>query len=313
MRPHVRQCSIRVAAPSEPGGCPRAAGPATSSPPCTSLPQRRALDSARPPPGGTAVEGADVTRAREWFHAAAVAVQLLTRIPVRLSQVTDADLRRSCVFFPAVGLLVAVAGIATRYAFAAPLGRPAASVLAVAVMVLITGAFHEDGLADTADGLGGGATPERRLEIMRDSRIGTYGAVALVLSLLLRVALLAPLPLDVFAAAVVAGHVLGRAGGVLLAGLLPPAADGGLGARVIGVNGIGTWLAVALQAVLAAAFASGWSLWLPLVAALLAVLGTARLAHRALGGLTGDVLGAATQLAHLAAMAAVVAAHRTAA
>ena len=242
-----------------------------------------------------------------------MAVQLLTRIPVRLSQVTDADLRRSCVFFPAVGLLVALAGIATRYAFAAPLGRGAATVLAVAVMVLITGAFHEDGLADSADGLWGGFTPERRIEIMRDSRIGTYGSVALVLSLLLRVALLAPLSLEVFAGAVVAGHVLGRAGGVLLAGLLPPVADQGLGAKVIGVNGPGTWIAVALQAVAAAAFASGWSLWLPLLAAVLAVLVVARLAHRKLGGLTGDLLGAANQLAHLAAMAAVVAAHRTAA
>jgi adenosylcobinamide-GDP ribazoletransferase len=252
-------------------------------------------------------------RVREGFHAAAVAVQLLTRIPVRLAQVTDADLRRSCVFFPAVGLVVALAGIATRYAFAAPLGRGAATVLAIAVMVLITGAFHEDGLADSADGLWGGFTPERRVEIMRDSRIGTYGSVALVLSLLLRVALLAPLTLGVFAAAVVAGHVLGRAGGVLLAGLLPPVADQGLGAKVIGVNGIGTWLAVALQAAAAAAFAAGWSLWLPLLAAVLAVGLVARLAHRKLGGLTGDLLGAANQCAHLAAMAAVVAVHRAAA
>jgi adenosylcobinamide-GDP ribazoletransferase len=240
-----------------------------------------------------------------------VALQLLTRIPVRLSSVTDADLRRSCAFFPAVGLLVALAGIATRWLFAAPLGEAAATVLAVSVMVLITGAFHEDGLADSADGLWGGFTPERRVEIMRDSRIGTYGAVALVLSLLFRVALLAPLPLEVFAAAVVAGHVLGRAGGVLLAGLLPPVADQGLGAKVIGAAGTGTWIGVTVQAGAAAAFAAGYWLWLPLLAAVLAVLVVARLAHRKVGGLTGDLLGAANQLAHLAAMAAVVAVHRT--
>jgi adenosylcobinamide-GDP ribazoletransferase len=246
------------------------------------------------------------------MHAAAVALQLLTRIPVRLSCVTDADLRRSCVFFPAVGLVVALAGIATRWACAVPLGRPAATVLAVSVMVLITGAFHEDGLADSADGLWGGSTPDSRVEIMRDSRIGTYGSVALVLSLLLRVALLAPLSLEVFAAAVIAGHVLGRAGGVLLAGLLPPVADQGLGAKVIGVSGFGTWIGVALQAVAAAAFAAGWSLWAPLLAAVAAVAIVARLAHRKLGGLTGDLLGAANQLAHLAAMAAVVGVHRMA-
>ncbi len=240
-----------------------------------------------------------------------MALQLLTRIPVRLSSVTDADLRRSCAWFPAVGLVVALSGVLTRYALAAPVGRGAATVAAVAVMVVITGAFHEDGLADSADGLWGGHTPERRVEIMRDSRIGTYGSAALVLSLLLRVALLAPLPLDAFAGAVVTGHVLGRAGGVLLAGLLPPVADQGLGAKVIGVSGPTTWIAVGLQAVAAAGWAVGASLWLPLACAVAAVLVVARLAHRKLGGLTGDLLGAANQLAHLAAMAAVVAVHRT--
>ncbi|CAN5319595.1 adenosylcobinamide-GDP ribazoletransferase [soil metagenome] len=248
---------------------------------------------------------ADVTR------SAAVAVQLLTRIPVRLATVTAADLRRSCVFFPAVGLIVAAAGVLTRWALAAPLGRAAATVLAVTVMVMITGAFHEDGLADSADGLWGGMTPERRVEIMRDSRLGTYGGAALCLSLLLRVALLAPLPLDVFAQAVVAGHVLGRAAGVLLAGALPPVADQGLGAKVIGPRGAGTWLAVGLQAVAVAAWAVGWSLWLPLAVALLAVALVRRTARRRLGGLTGDLLGAVNQVAHIGVMAAVVAVERT--
>lgn len=248
---------------------------------------------------------ADVTR------SAAVAVQLLTRIPVRLATVTDADLRRSCVFFPAVGLIVAAAGVLTRWALAAPLGRTAATVLAVTVMVMITGAFHEDGLADSADGLWGGLTPERRVEIMRDSRLGTYGGAALCLSLLLRVALLGPLPLDVFAQAVVAGHVLGRAAGVLLAGTLPALADQGLGAKVIGPRGAGTWLAVGLQSVAVAVWAVGWSLWLPLAVALLAVALVRRTARRRLGGLTGDLLGAVNQVAHVGVMAAVVAVERT--
>ncbi len=247
------------------------------------------------------------------LRSAAVALQLLTRIPVRLATVTDLDLRRSCVFFPAVGLVVAAAGVLTRYAMAGPLGRPAATVLAVAVMVVITGAFHEDGLADSADGLWGGWTPERRIEIMRDSRLGTYGGAALCLSLLLRVALLAPLTLEVFAAAVVAGHVLGRAAGVLLAGVLPPVADQGLGAKVIGPRDAGTWVAVGLQSVAVAAWAVGRSLWLPLLVALLAVLFVRRLARRKLGGLTGDLLGAVNQVAHIGVMAAVVAVERTAA
>ena len=246
---------------------------------------------------------------RAWPHAAAVALQLLTRVPVRLRHVDDSDLRRSVAFFPAVGLVVAGAGIATRWAVEGWIGLPAATVLAVAVMVLITGAFHEDGLADSADGLWGGWTPERRVEIMRDSRVGTYGACALVLSLLLRVALLAPLPLEVFAYAVVTGHVLGRAAGVLLAALLPPVADQGLGAKVIGVAGWGTALAVAAQSLAAAWYGAGSALWAPLLAAVLAVLLVRDLARRKLGGLTGDLLGAANQVAMIAAAAAVVAVH----
>jgi adenosylcobinamide-GDP ribazoletransferase len=97
-----------------------------------------------------------------WPHSAAVALQLLTRVPVRLRHVDDDDLRRSVAFFPAVGLLVAAAGIATRWAVEGWIGLPAATVLAVAVMVLMTGAFHEDGLADSADASGRGTPREIR-------------------------------------------------------------------------------------------------------------------------------------------------------
>ena len=248
---------------------------------------------------------------RAWALAPLVALQLLTRIPVPLRNVTEQDVRRSSMWFPAVGLVVAAVGIAVRGALAAPLGSAAATVLAVTAMVLVTGAFHEDGLADSADGLWGGQTPERRLEVMRDSRLGTYGAAALVLSLLLRVALLAPLPLEVFAQAVVAGHVLARAAGVLLAALLPAAAGTGLGAAVIGPQGPVTWVVVAVQSLAAGAFGAGRLLWLPLLAALAAVAVVRRLARVKLGGLTGDLLGAVNSLALVAVMAAVVATHRT--
>ncbi|HVM19025.1 MAG TPA: adenosylcobinamide-GDP ribazoletransferase, partial [Egibacteraceae bacterium] len=147
----------------------------------------------------------------------AVAVQFLTRFPVPAIRVDDGDLRRASAAFPLVGVFVAAVGIAVRAA-AEPLWGPLpATVTAVLAMVAATGAFHEDGLADAVDGIWGGWDPEQRVAIMRDSRIGTYGTVAVVGNLGLRVALLAPLRLGVFVTAVLCGHVLGRAAGLVMA------------------------------------------------------------------------------------------------
>lgn len=239
-----------------------------------------------------------------------VAVQLLTRFPVRLSDVDDQDLRAAIAFYPLVGLLVAAVGVGVRAATAPLVGSAPAAVLAVTAMVLSTGAFHEDGLADTADGLWGGWTPERRIEIMRDSRIGAYGAAALVLSLAFRITLLAPLDLVTFARAVVAGHVLGRTAGVLLAATLRPVSDQGLGAKVIGPAGRWTGIAVALASVVVAAVTAREWLLLPLLATVIAVGAMRRLARLRLGGLTGDTLGAVNQLTLLLVMATIVAIQR---
>lgn len=226
---------------------------------------------------------------------------------MRVSEVTDDDLRAAMAFYPLVGLVVAAIGIGTRAALGPLIGPAPASVLAVAAMVASTGAFHEDGLADTADGLWGGWTPERRIAIMRDSRIGTYGTVALTLSLAMRISLLAPLGVATFARAVVAGHVLGRAAGVLLAATLPPVTDQGLGAKVIGPARVGSGVAVSATAVGIAAITAGPWMPVPLVATLLAVALMRGLARRKLGGLTGDTLGAVNQLALVAVVASIVA------
>lgn len=249
-------------------------------------------------------------RCRRIVHLAAVATQLLTRLPVRVGHVVDDDLRDAAVFFPAVGVIVAAVGIAVRAATTPLLGQTPATVLAVAATIATTGAFHEDGLADSADGLWGGWTPERRVEIMRDSRLGTYGATALVISLGLRVALLAPLDLWVFAAADIAGHVLGRAAGVAIAATLPPVGDQGLGAKVIGPAGALTAVGVAGSSIVAAVL--GGMVWAGLLLAVtaLTVVVVRRAARRRLGGLTGDLLGATNQLAHLGVLVAVVALHR---
>jgi adenosylcobinamide-GDP ribazoletransferase len=153
----------------------------------------------------------------------AVAVGFLTRIPVRHTELRAGELRDASAFFPLVGLLVAGVGVAVRAAAEPVWGGGVATVAAIGAMIVVTGAFHEDGLADTADGLWGGWDPAARLAIMRDSRIGTYGTVALLIVIGLRASLLLPLGLAEFARAVACGHVLGRASTLLLARLLPAA------------------------------------------------------------------------------------------
>jgi adenosylcobinamide-GDP ribazoletransferase len=152
-----------------------------------------------------------------------VAVGFLTRVPVPRIDLDADDLRRASALFPLVGLGVAGVGVAVRIATEPLWGTGVATVAAIVAMIVVTGAFHEDGLADTADGLWGGWHPAARLAIMRDSRIGTYGTVALIAALGLRASLLLPLGLADFGRAVACGHVLGRASTLLLARLLPAA------------------------------------------------------------------------------------------
>jgi adenosylcobinamide-GDP ribazoletransferase len=189
--------------------------------------------------------------------------------------------------YPVVGAVVGGIGGAAYWA-CCRLGLPPAvgAVWTLAAMLLATGALHEDGLADTADGFGGGRTRDRKLEIMRDSRIGSFGALALMLSLAARGAAIAALatPGHVIAALIAAG-ALGRGAMLVVLLLLPPArADGlaaGLGASRIGRVATGLLLA----AVAAHAFWAG-------IAAVLAALAMAWTARRQIGGYTGDVLGA---------------------
>lgn len=234
------------------------------------------------------------------------AVGWFTRFPAPGPR-TDADLARAVGWLPLVGLLVAAVGIAVRVSTIGTFGPLASAVMTVAATVIATGAYHEDGLADTFDGLWGGWNRERRLQILRDSRVGTYGAAALVLSLLLRVGLLTPLDAADSARALLVGHVLGRATVAPLLTWLPQARDDSAAAPFAGGLPVSAWLLVTVTALATTVAAVG--VWAPLplgLAALLAALmGLA--AKRRLGGVTGDVLGAANQLAHIAAMAGVAA------
>lgn len=239
-----------------------------------------------------------------------VALQFLTRIPVRSVPVGGDDLRRATAAFPLVGLLVGVVVTAVRLGAEPLLGPVAATILAVGAGVAVTGAFHEDGLADTVDGLWGGWSPSQRVEIMRDSRLGTYGAVALLVALALQTALLAELPGAVFAVGVIVGHVLGRAAVLVMIRALPAYHDQGSGAAVAEpVGGVGQLVAGTTVAMVGVPALGPWLL-VPLATGAVAGAWLRRETRRRIGGLTGDVLGATQQLVLLSTVGSVAALHR---
>jgi adenosylcobinamide-GDP ribazoletransferase len=231
------------------------------------------------------------------------ALAFLTRLPVTGDMVFDAaDVGRGTLFFPVVGAALGVAEAVLIFALA-PLGLPALvqAILATTAGALLTGGLHLDALADAADGLGGGRTREDVLRIMRDHVIGAYGAIALVLGLGLRVAALAALiERGAFLPWLVAGGALARWASPLLGRLLPYARDGGgLGAAVtdhVGATELGGATALAL-AIAALAVGRGLLPSLVVLAAITAVV--AAVCRRRLGGVTGDTLGAHTELCEL--------------
>ncbi len=230
-------------------------------------------------------------------------ILFLTRLPLPgRPMVEPAPLARCAWAFPIAGLVAAVPAAAV-YGLAAGAGLPPlpAAILCVACMVALTGALHEDGLADVADGFGGGNNKAEKLEIMRDSRVGAFGVIALVLCLAARIAAIAAIagPASV-TGAVIAAAVTSRAAMAAVLYALPAARSGGLGAGA----GKPTRRGVAIAVVLAFAMSLAALDWvgadLAIVAALLAGGWVAWLARRQVGGHTGDVLGAVQQAAEVA-------------
>ena len=233
-----------------------------------------------------------------WSQQARLAVAFLTRLPIgRGGQPEPGALARAAWAFPLAGILVGIIG-GIAFVIGDRLGLPinAMALIAVGVTVLVTRGLHEDGLADTVDGLGGGADRETALAIMRDGRTGAFGVLALVFSVGLRVAALAALPVpQIGVSALVAAHTVSR-------GLLPtlmlwldPARSDGLGADAGRPRPPGA-TAAALIGLLVAIIMLG--LGRGVIAMLLAgvaMLALAWIAQRRIGGYTGDVLGAAQQ------------------
>jgi adenosylcobinamide-GDP ribazoletransferase len=228
-------------------------------------------------------------------RALVAAVAFLTRIP---TGGRSFDVSSGAAVFPVVGAAVGAAVGGTAYGLALVVPSLAAAGIAVALGALLTGALHLDGLADSADALGA-RSRERALAIMRDHAIGTYGAAALALDLVVKTAALASLAgrSRVVLEALAAG-ALSRAGPVVLALALPPVRTDGAGAA-FRVSPLAAIVAIVLAAALAV---PADALLVAVAAAAVLVLGA--WLHRWLGGRTGDTLGAAVELAETAVLVA---------
>lgn len=253
----------------------------------------------------------DLTR---WIRAEwpvfLLAVQFLTRLPVTV-QYTPERLEATPRWYPAVGVLVG-AMVGVIWWGASLLFAPVvAAVICTAAGVLTTGAFHEDGFADACDGLGGGRTRSRVLEIMRDSRLGTYGTLGLGLMVGAKIAVLAALPPAVVPVVLVAGHAASRASAVWVMASSSYLRDHGTGkpvAKGIDAGGMAvigwTLLAVGMALLLVVPFRA------VLVGAVGLVAGHYAMRRRfeaRLGGYTGDCLGAVQQCSEIGFLLGVLA------
>lgn len=204
-------------------------------------------------------------------------------------------------WFPLVGAAIGAVVGAVYVGADEILNVEVASFLAVGVGLLITGAFHHDGLADIADAFGGGWTVERRLEILKDSRLGTYGTAALCIAIVGEVLAIAELKGGEAFAAIVVAHSLGRSM-ALAAMILAPSAGDGMGADYIARLSPPAVLAGMLVGVLAAVLLSPVFPLVTIGVAVAATIAVVALAIRKIGGINGDVLGAVVVISGLATL-----------
>jgi adenosylcobinamide-GDP ribazoletransferase len=244
-----------------------------------------------------------------WWTDLKVAAAFLTRLPIGLSTGGGMPaLARASRCFPVIGLGIGLLG-GILYALAIGLDLPPllAALIAVAATVAVTGALHEDGLADTADGFGGGGDREHKLRIMRDSRIGTYGVVALVLTLGARVVALGSFEDNADAVcALILCHSASRALVVAVMYRAPLARGDGLAASAGRPTPATMVSALALGGLASVAFA-GLDGVVAVIAGAAVAWAIVLLAQRQIGGVTGDVLGAVQQGSEIAMLLALVA------
>ncbi len=244
-----------------------------------------------------------------------IALQFFTRIPIPRWVGFDPDwMHQSSRYYPAVGVVVAVVAGGV-YALAAWVWPPAVAVLLSTMAgIYLTGAFHEDGFADVCDGFGGGYTTERVLEIMKDSRVGAYGAIGIGLLLALKCVALMQLPVSAVLAALLTAHPLSRLFSAALIWRLDYAKAEGKAKPLAQHMSTAEFLIAAATACipLVVVGVAGWLSWSSLLTGMLAgglmTLWMTRFFVRRIGGYTGDCLGAVQQLAEVAFYLGVLAA-----
>lgn len=255
------------------------------------------------PGSGPGLAGRGVHQIRLFF----IALQFFTRLPIpRWVGFDPRWLHQASRYFPAVGVVVgAIAAVA--YALASRLWPPPiAALLSTVTGIYLTGAFHEDGFADTCDGLGGGTTPQRVLEIMQDSRIGAYGAIGIGLLLAIKCTTLACLPPDRAIAGLLAAHPLSRLAATALICAMHYVKPEGKAKPLAQQMSVAEWCiaAVTVAPLLCALIIAGWLPWQGLAAGMAAIAVAAgwlaRTFRRRLGGYTGDCLGAVQQVSEVA-------------
>lgn len=231
----------------------------------------------------------------------ATAFQFLTLLPLKRLPYDTGALSRSAKFFPLVGLVIGVLGAVIYLGLVRHLPEAVAALLSVAFLVLATGGLHEDGLADVADAFGGGWNREQTLAILKDSRIGTFGAIAILLSVGLRWLLLANIPLSRFTAYVISGQVLCRWTALPLGCTLPAAREASSqGARIARQISAGSLAIGTLITFVIVAYALRRAMWGPILLTLTVTLFSGLYYWRRIGGVTGDCFGATNQLAEIA-------------
>lgn len=228
-----------------------------------------------------------------------IALQFLTRIPVGSIRECPADwLARCAKYMPLVGAIVGAISGASILVSAIVFPEPLPLVIGLVVAIAVTGALHEDGLADTADAFGGGRTRERRLEIMKDSRIGTYGAVALIAALALKGSALVALAPGWAACVLIAGHAAARLAAVMTMWRLPHAGNGDakVSEKLSEMTSSEIFVAIFLGLIPGVLLLPSAAFVLAMLAASAAAVAMALTAQRKIAGYTGDVLGAVEQV-----------------
>ncbi len=243
-----------------------------------------------------------------------LALQFLTRLPLPAELgYTPARMAATARWHPGVGALIGALVGASFHLAALRFPPLVAALLSTGVGLLLTGCFHEDGFADACDGLGGAVTRERALEIMRDSRLGTYGAAGLGMILALKIAALAALPLALVPWVLIAGHALSRGSSVLVLATSTYVRDHGTGKPVAdGIGPAGLAFALACAGLTLAPLGLAASELRAILAGLFGLalghLAMRRGFERRLGGYTGDCLGAVQQTSELGFILGVLAA-----